>query len=109
MTTVVTVDATNGCVSNRTIRFSLPREYKGVRRVYAVVGGEHQVSRVRGKHLKVSFHLERTEGVYALVIRQTNRPIVKRLYSVCGAGDLTDYNATQTRRLALFRPVVVFG
>jgi hypothetical protein len=91
VTTVITVDARDGCVSDRTITFTLPHQYKGVSKVYARVGGQLQTSAVSSK-MKVSFTLKRAKGVYALVIKQTNRPTVKRLYSVCGAGDLTGYN-----------------
>lgn len=94
VTTVVTVQKSEPvCVSNRKVRFSLPYQYQGAKKVTALVGGKKQTSKVVGKHLKVTFTIKEPKGIYALVIKGNHtRPTVKRLYTVCGAGNLSGYN-----------------
>jgi hypothetical protein len=81
------------CVSRRQVTIHLPRSYKGVGKVrarFAAASKTLKVNRSR-RTVKVDMRGFRP-GTYAVVIRMKGRPTIKRLYTTCGAGNVSGFN-----------------
>jgi Collagen triple helix repeat (20 copies) len=91
--TRVVVVHPKSCVSRRQVTIHLPRSYKGVGKVRARVSGAGNSLKVNRAKRTVQVDMRGLPaGTWAVVIRTKGRPTIKRLYTTCGAGNLTGYN-----------------
>ena len=92
ITRVVVVHA-KPCTSRRQVTIHLPRSYKGVGKVRARVSGASKSLKVNRTKRTVQADMRGLPaGTWAVVIRTKGRPTIKRLYTTCGAGNLSGYN-----------------
>lgn len=96
VTTVVVVEKTvivekkaRTCTSRRIFNITLPKNYGKVVRV--TVGGKTKNQTVKNGKVRVDFRGRHT-GTYAVVIRKAGRKSVKRIYTLCLGGNVSDYN-----------------
>ncbi len=91
--TRVVVEHPKQCVSRRQVTIHLPRSYKGVGKVRAQVSGATNALKVNRIKRTVQVDMRGLPaGTWAVVIRTKGRPTIKRLYTTCGAGNVTGYN-----------------
>ena len=91
--TRVVVEQPKACASRRQVTIHLPKSYKGVGKVRARVSGAMKTLKVN--HTKRTVQVDMRglpAGTWAVVIRTKGRPTIKRLYTTCGAGNVTGYN-----------------
>ena len=69
------------------------RSYRGVGKVRAHVTAASRTLKVNRAKRTVKVDMRGLPaGTWAVVIRSKGRPTIKRLYTTCGAGNLTGYN-----------------
>ncbi len=91
--TRVVVEQPNVCASRRQVTFHLPKSYKGVGKVRARVSGAMKTLKVNRTKRTVQVDMRGLPaGTWAVVIRTKGRPTIKRVYTTCGAGNVTGYN-----------------
>jgi Collagen triple helix repeat (20 copies) len=91
--TRVVVEQPKACASRRQVTIHLPRSYKGVRNVRAQVSGASKALKVNRTKRTVQVDMRGLPaGTWAVVIRTKGRPTIKRLYTTCGAGNVTGFN-----------------
>ena len=96
LTAPLTAPQSRKCITRRVLFITLPKTYKGVRSVRVSIGGRKHVLRVRpGRKVRIDFAAEGFgHGQYAVLVKRTGKPTVKRIYTLCADGDLTAYNVS---------------
>jgi hypothetical protein len=91
--TQVVVQQPKPCSSRRQVTIHLPKSYKGVRKVRAQFSGASKALKVNRTKRTVKVDMRGLPaGTWAVVIRSKGRPTIKRLYTTCGAGNVTGFN-----------------
>lgn len=98
VSTTITVErrssAPASCRSRRTVLVTLPKAYRHATRVRVRVGDAVRNLRVRNGRVTVSL-VGLRRGVYSFALRQHGKPTVKRIYTVCNAGNVSSYNVPE--------------
>lgn len=79
------------CVSRRQFDLTLPKGYANVTKVNAWVGGKKSTMAVSNGKVHISL-AGLPKGVFAVRVSHVGKNAVRRLYTVCGAGNVSAYN-----------------
>jgi Collagen triple helix repeat (20 copies) len=91
--TQVIVEKPKLCSSRRQVTVHLPKSYNGVGKVRAKVSGATKALKVNRTKRTVKVDMRGLPaGTWAVLIRTKGRPTIKRLYTTCGAGNVSGYN-----------------
>ena len=82
------------CVSRRQFDLTLPKSYARVTKVTAWVAGKKLTMKVVNGKVHISL-AGLPKGVYAVRIQHAGKHAVRRLYTICGAGNVSAYNVPQ--------------
>jgi hypothetical protein len=96
VTTTVTIikqdsKVPDSCVSRREFNLTLPKDYRNVRKLKVNVAGKTETMTVRNGRVHISFK-GLHKGVYGVAIRHKGKRTVRRLYTICNAGNVTAFN-----------------
>ena len=70
------------CRGKRTVTFTLPRSYRGVRSVRVTAGSRVKIVRISSNR-KLRVSLTRKQGDIRVIVRKKGHPTVKRIYVLC--------------------------
>jgi len=74
--------STSSCRGKRTVSFTLPRSYRGVKSVRVTAGSRVRIVRLSSNR-KLRVSLTRRHGDTRVTVRKKGHPTVKRIYVLC--------------------------
>jgi hypothetical protein len=91
--TRVVMESPKQCSSRRVFTITLPRSYKGMSHVRVQTASTVKTLKINRAKRTITIDLRGLKaGTYGVAIRSKGHKTLKRLYTVCNAGNVTAYN-----------------